>query len=134
MDYFTLGNSGLRVSRFVLGTMTFGDSWGWGTPEATARQLFNAYVDSGGNVIDTADIYSNGASEDMVGRFTAERSLRDHLVIASKFSMNAQSGNPNAGGNGRKNLMRAVEASLRRLRTDYIDLYFMHVWDPPHAG
>ena len=75
------------------------------------------------------DVYSNGASEEMVGRFTTERGLRDRLVISSKFSMNGQAGNPNAGGNGRKNLMRAVDASLKRLGTDYIDLYFMHVWD-----
>ena len=129
MDYYLLGNSGLRVSRLALGAMTFGDSWGWGTAPEVARSLFDAYVDRGGNLIDTADAYSAGVSEEMVGKFTAERGLRDKLVITTKFSFNLDPGNPNAGGNGRKNVIRAVEASLRRLKTDYIDLYLMHAWD-----
>ena len=129
MDYFLLGNSGLRVSRLALGTMTFGDAWGWGTAPDVARSLFDAYVEQGGNLIDTADAYSGGVSEEMVGNFTADRGVRDKLVITSKFSFNLDPGNPNAGGNGRKNIVRAVEASLRRLKTDYIDIYMMHVWD-----
>ena len=121
--YFTLGNSGLRVSRLALGTMTFGTDWGWGADKETARRLFDIYVDAGGNVVDTADLYTNGNSETWVGEFVRERALRDKMVIATKFSYSADPSNPNAGGNGRKNILRAVEGSLRRLGTDYIDLY-----------
>ena len=127
--YYTLGRSGLRVSRLALGTMTFGTEWGWGADEDMARQLFNTYVDAGGNFIDTADLYTNGTSEAWIGKFVAERGLRDRVVIATKFTYNAQPGNPNAGGNGRKNILRAVEGSLQRLQTDYIDLYILHTWD-----
>ena len=128
-QYFTLGRSGLRVSRLALGTMTFGDDWGWGAAEDTARAMFDRYLEAGGNFIDTADLYTEGTSETMVGKFIEESGTRDRVVISTKFSYNAQPGNPNAGGNGRKNIMRAVEASLRRLRTDYIDLYLLHTWD-----
>lgn len=127
--YYTLGRSGLRVSRLALGAMTFGTEWGWGADEDTARQLFNTYVDAGGNFIDTADLYTNGTSEAWIGKYVAERGLRDRVVIATKFSYNAEPGNPNAGGNGRKNILRAVEGSLQRLGTDYIDLYILHTWD-----
>lgn len=127
--YYTLGHSGLRVSPLALGTMTFGTEWNWGADEATARQLFNTYIDAGGNFFDTADLYTNGTSETFLGKFIAESNLRDKVVIATKFSYNAQPGNPNAGGNGRKNIMRAVEGSLKRLGTDYIDLYILHTWD-----
>jgi aryl-alcohol dehydrogenase-like predicted oxidoreductase len=109
--------------------MTFGTEWGWGSDEDTARQLFNTYVDAGGNFIDTADLYTGGTSETWLGKFIAERNLRDRIVIATKFSYNGEPGNPNAGGNGRKNIMRAVEGSLKRLGTDYIDLYILHTWD-----
>lgn len=128
-DYVTLGRSGLRVSPLCLGAMTFGTDWGWGADEAASRELFNVFVDAGGNFIDTADAYTAGKSEEMVGKFVAERKLRDRIVIATKFSFNTDAGNPNAGGNGRKNIYRAVEGSLRRLGTDYIDLYFLHAWD-----
>lgn len=128
-SYYTLGRSGLRVSRLALGTMTFGTEWGWGSDENNARQMFNTYLDAGGNLIDTADLYTNGTSETWVGKFVAERKVRDKVAIATKFSFNAEPGNPNAGGNGRKNMMRAVEGSLRRLGTDYIDLYLLHAWD-----
>lgn len=127
--YYTLGRSGLRVSRLALGTMTFGTEWGWGADEATARQLFNTYVDAGGNFIDTADLYTNGTSETWIGKFISERNLRDRMVITTKFTYNAEPGNPNAGGNGRKNILRAVDGSLQRLGTDYIDLYLLHTWD-----
>jgi aryl-alcohol dehydrogenase-like predicted oxidoreductase len=127
--YYTLGGSGLRVSRLALGTMTFGTEWGWGADEETARQLFNTFVDAGGNLIDTADLYTNGTSETWLGKFIAERNLRDRTVITTKFTYNAEPGNPNAGGNGRKNILRAVEGSLKRLGTDYIDLYMLHTWD-----
>ena len=127
--YYTLGNSGLRVSRLALGTMTFGTDWGWGTDKAGAAELFDTYVDAGGNLIDTADLYTNGESERWVGEFVKQRGLRDRMVIATKFTFNADPANPNAGGNGRKNILRAVEASLKRLDTDYIDLYLLHAWD-----
>lgn len=129
MTYYTLGNSGLRVSRLALGTMTFGTEWGWGADRETARAMFDAYVEAGGNFFDTADLYTGGTAETWLGEFVAERGLRDKAVIATKFSMNVDPGNPNAGGNGRKNIMRAVDASLKRLGTDYIDLYLMHIWD-----
>jgi aryl-alcohol dehydrogenase-like predicted oxidoreductase len=127
--YYTLGRSGLRVSRLALGTMTFGTEWGWGADEATARQLFNTYLDAGGNFVDTADGYTGGTSETWVGRFIAERAARDRVVLATKFTYNGEAGNPNAGGNGRKHIVRALDASLRRLQTDYIDLYILHTWD-----
>jgi aryl-alcohol dehydrogenase-like predicted oxidoreductase len=127
-DYITLGRSGLRVSRFCLGTMTFGNSQ-WGTDEDTSRAIFNRYLEVGGNFIDTADGYAGGKSEELLGKFVGERQLRDRVVIATKFTSNAEPGNPNAGGNGRKNIYRALEASLRRLNTDYLDLYYQHVWD-----
>ena len=128
-NYYTLGRSGLRVSRLALGTMTFGTEWGWGADRETAQTLFNDYVDAGGNFLDTADLYTNGTSETWLGEFIAERNLRDNMVIATKFSYNADPGNPNAGGNGRKNILRAVEGSLKRLNADYIDLYILHTWD-----
>ncbi|MBP0021544.1 MAG: aldo/keto reductase [Cyanobacteria bacterium SBLK] len=127
--YYTLGRSGLRVSRLALGTMTFGTEWGWGSDRETNQQLFNTYVDAGGNFFDTADLYTNGTSEIWLGEFIKERNLRDRAVIATKFTFNADPGNPNAGGNGRKNILRAVEGSLKRLNTDYIDLYILHAWD-----
>ncbi len=127
--YYLLGRSGLRVSPLCLGTMTFGTDWGWGAPEETARALFDRYLDAGGNFIDTADGYTNGQSEEMVGRFIAGSKSRDRVVLATKFTFNQEPGNPNAGGNGRKNIYRALEGSLRRLKTDYIDLYWLHAWD-----
>lgn len=92
--YYTLGCSGLRVSRLALGTMTFGTEWGWGSDENAAQQMFNTYVDAGGNFIDTADLYTNGTSETWLGKFITERNLRDKVVIATKFSYNAESGTP----------------------------------------
>lgn len=127
--YYTLGRSGLRVSRLALGTMTFGTDWGWGAAEDSARAMFDRYLDAGGNFIDTADLYTEGSSETMLGKFIADAGMRERVVLTTKFSYNAQPGNPNAGGNGRKNILRAVEGSLRRLRTDYIDLYLLHTWD-----
>jgi aryl-alcohol dehydrogenase-like predicted oxidoreductase len=109
--------------------MTFGNDWGWGSEEETARTVFNTYIDGGGNFVDTADLYTQGHSEELVGKFINERGLRDRTVLATKFTFNAEPGNPNAGGNGRKNIYRAIEGSLRRLQTDYIDLYWLHAWD-----
>jgi aryl-alcohol dehydrogenase-like predicted oxidoreductase len=128
-QYYTLGNSGLRVSRLALGSMTFGTDWGWGADKDTARALFNTYVEAGGNLIDTADLYTNGNSERWVGEFVREAGLRERMVIATKFSYSSDPANPNGGGNGRKNIIRAVEGSLQRLGTDYIDLYLLHTWD-----
>ncbi|MBK9516682.1 MAG: aldo/keto reductase [Anaeromyxobacter sp.] len=128
-DYSLLGRSGLRVSPLCLGTMTFGTEWGWGADEATARSLFRRYVEAGGNFIDTADLYVNGRSEELLGTFMKDAGNRHRLVVASKFTFNAHPGDPNAGGNGRKNILRALEGSLRRLGTDYLDLYWLHAWD-----
>jgi aryl-alcohol dehydrogenase-like predicted oxidoreductase len=128
-DYVTLGRSGLRVSPLCLGTMTFGTEWGWGSEEEVARGVFDRYVDGGGNFLDTADAYTEGHSEELLGTFIRDRGLRDRVVLATKFTFNAEPGNPNAGGNGRKNIYRALNASLRRLQTDYIDLYWLHAWD-----
>jgi aryl-alcohol dehydrogenase-like predicted oxidoreductase len=128
-DYVTLGRSGLRVNPLCLGTMTFGTEWGWGAAEDTARAIFNRYLEAGGVFIDTADGYTNGKSEEMLGKFVHEGALRDRVVIATKFTFSGQPGNPNAGGNGRKNIYRALEGSLRRLQTDYVDLYWLHAWD-----
>lgn len=133
--YYTLGRSGLRVSRLALGTMTFGNaairgiSGNWGSADDVSRTIFDHYIEAGGNFIDTANSYGAGASEDLLGTFMQEKRNREHLVIATKFSNSLEPGNPNAGGNGRKNMMRAVEDSLRRLKTDYIDLFLVHTWD-----
>ncbi|MEG3164232.1 aldo/keto reductase [Sphingomonas sp. PB2P19] len=137
-DFRTLGRSGLVVSPLALGTMTFGPGE-WGADEATSRAIFDAYRAAGGNFIDTADIYSGGERETLVGRFIADSRARDEIVLATKFAFNgsasplaatqAGAGNPNAGGAGAKNIHRALDASLRRLGTDYVDLYWMHIWD-----
>lgn len=127
--YRLLGRSGLRVSPMCLGTMSFGTEWGWGAPEETAFAILDAYFAWGGNFLDTADLYTNGTSELILGRFLEERGLRDKAVLSTKFSFNASPGDPNAGGNARKNIHRALEGSLRRLRTDFIDLYWLHSWD-----
>ena len=127
-EYITLGRSGLRVSPLALGTMTFGNDR-WGSEDAESKRIFDRYVEHGGNFLDVADGYAEGRSEEVLGRFVAEKNLRDRLVIATKFTFNAQEGNPNAGGNGRKNIYRALEGSLRRLKMDYVDMYWMHVWD-----
>ncbi len=125
--YRTLGRSGLAISPLALGTMTFGTAR-WGSGEDASRGVFNAYVDAGGNFIDTADVYSSGRSEEMVGTFIAERALRDSIVLATKSGFGAGKG-PHAGGNGAKHVYAALDASLKRLKTDYIDLYWVHVWD-----
>jgi aryl-alcohol dehydrogenase-like predicted oxidoreductase len=127
--YSLLGRSGLRVSPLALGTMTFGTEWGWGSPKETVFALMDRYLESGGNFFDTADMYTGGTSERMIGEYFADRGGRDHAVIATKFTFNSMPGDPNAGGNGRKNIYRALEGSLKRLRTDYVDLYWLHVWD-----
>ena len=126
-QYQLLGNSGLRVSPLALGAMTFGNDFGWGADEATSRQIFDYYVERGGNFIDTANNYMGGSSEQILGKFIAEN--RQRYVIATKYTTHMEPGNPNAGGNHRKNLFESVEASLRRLNTDYIDLLWVHAWE-----
>ena len=126
-DYRTLGRSGLVVSPLALGTMTFGTAR-WGSDEDTSRAVFNAYVEAGGNFVDTADVYSGGRSEQMLGGFIAERGLRDQIVVATKAGFAAGQG-PHAGGNGAKHLHAALDGSLHRLRTDYVDVFWLHVWD-----
>jgi aryl-alcohol dehydrogenase-like predicted oxidoreductase len=127
MKYRLLGKSGLRVSEAALGTMTFGEEWGWGAPKAEAQKIFETYRDAGGNFIDTANFYTGGTSEKFVGEFI--RGDRGSVVLATKYSNAAPGSDPNAAGNHRKNMMQAVEASLKRLQTDYIDLYWVHIWD-----
>lgn len=127
--YYTLGRTGLRVSRLALGTMTFGSGYGWDTDKNTSLAIFDRYVEAGGNFLDTAEGYHDGASEEWLGEFVKLRGLRDRVVITTKYGFGAQPGNPNGSGNGRKNLLRALEGSLRRLGTDYIDLYLLHAWD-----
>jgi aryl-alcohol dehydrogenase-like predicted oxidoreductase len=126
-SYRLLGRSGLRISPLALGTMTFGVDWGWGATDDEARRIFDAYVDRGGNFIDTANSYTNGSSERLLGRFAEGK--RDQLVLSTKFTMSTQQGDPNSGGNHRKSMMRSVDQSLQRLRTDYIDLLYLHLWD-----
>jgi aryl-alcohol dehydrogenase-like predicted oxidoreductase len=128
MRYKLLGKSGLRVSELCLGAMTFGEEWGWGASKEESRRIFEAFAEAGGNFIDTANYYTNGTSERYVGEFAG--SERERFVIATKYTLNMRPDDPNGGGNQRKNLVQSLEASLGRLGTDYIDLYWVHAWDP----
>ena len=127
MKYRLLGNSGLRVSEISLGTMTFGTEWGWGGDKEESKKMFDAYANAGGNFLDTANLYTNGTSEKFVGEFI--KSDRDHFVLGTKYSLFDREGDLSFAGNNRKNLMRSVEGSLKRLQTDYIDLLWLHAWD-----
>jgi aryl-alcohol dehydrogenase-like predicted oxidoreductase len=128
--YVTLGRSGLRVSPFCLGTMTFGEDLGWGTPVEESKQIMDRYIELGGNFLDTANFYTKSHSEKIIGDHLGRNSSRrDRLVLATKFSGNLYPGDPNGGGSGRKSIVSACEHSLRRLQTDYIDLYWLHNWD-----
>jgi aryl-alcohol dehydrogenase-like predicted oxidoreductase len=127
MRYRLLGNSGLRVSEAALGTMTFGEDWGWGSAKDEARKVYDAFREAGGNFIDTANIYTNGASESFLGEFMEGH--RQGLVLATKYTNALPGTDPNAAGNHRKSMMQAVDGSLTRLKTDYIDLYWVHIWD-----
>lgn len=126
-DYRLLGRSGLRVSPLSLGTMTFGSDWGWGADGDEARRIFDAYVDRGGNFVDTAVNYTNGAAETILGGFIRDK--RERMIVATKYTMARDADNINSGGNHRLNLVRSVEASLRQLATDRIDLLYVHAWD-----
>jgi aryl-alcohol dehydrogenase-like predicted oxidoreductase len=127
MRYKLFGTSGLRVSELCLGAMIFGDARAVGATPEESRRIFDAFVEAGGNFIDTASNYANGMSEQLVGEFT--QAERERFVIATKYTLNRRATDPNGGGNHRKNLMHSLEASLRRLKTDYIDLYWLHAWD-----
>ena len=127
MKYRLFGKSGLRVSEAALGTMTFGQERGWGAPKDESRKVYDAFREAGDNFIDTANIYTDGTSESFLGEFLEGH--RDSVVLATKYSNAAPGNDPNAAGNHRKSMMQAVEASLKRLRTDYIDLYWVHIWD-----
>lgn len=128
MEYRTIGRSGLAVTPFALGTMTF-SAGRWGTDRRESRAVFDAYVDAGGNFIDTADIYAASGAEEMLGESVAEAGVRDRLVIGTKAGWLREADNPLSGGNSAKNIRMAIDGSLKRLGTDYVDLFWMHVWD-----
>jgi len=127
-DYRTFGRSGLIVSPLALGTMTFG-AGRWGSDEAEARAIFDTYIEAGGNLLDTADLYSGGESERMLGQFIADSGMRDRLVVSTKSGFSRAQGHPMHGGNSAYNIRLGIEGSLKRLGTDRIDLYWVHVWD-----
>jgi len=127
MKYYLLGKSGLRVSELALGAMTFGTEWGWGTEKNEARKMLDHYIDNGGNFVDTANVYTNGSSEKILGELLGEK--RQQIVLSTKCTINTHPGDPNGGGNNRKNMVRSVETSLQRMKTDYIDLLYLHIWD-----
>lgn len=127
MRYKLLGRSGLRVSELCLGTMTFGEDWGWGSSKEESQKIYDAFRSTGGNFIDTANVYTNGTSEKFLGEFIA--SEREYVVLATKYSNGLVSNDPNGAGNHRKRMVQSVEASLKRLQTDYIDLLWAHAWD-----
>ncbi|MFI9595040.1 aldo/keto reductase [Nonomuraea sp. NPDC052265] len=128
MRYTTFGTSGLRVSEMILGTMGFGEDWGWGAAPEECRRMFTAYAEAGGNMIDTANSYTEGSSERIVGELIGKE--RDRYVLSTKYTLSMDGDDPNASGNHRKNLRRSVEDSLRRLGTDYLDMLWVHIWDP----
>ena len=127
MRYKLFGKSGLRVSELALGTMTFGEEWGWGAGKTESKKVFDLYSNAGGNFIDTANRYTEGTSEKYLGEFIA--SNREHYVVATKYTLFMRRDDPNFSGNHRKNMVQALDASLKRLKTDYIDLYWLHAWD-----
>jgi aryl-alcohol dehydrogenase-like predicted oxidoreductase len=127
MKFRHLGRSGLRVSEICLGTMSFGEAWSFGADAKTSMKVATAYGDAGGNFLDTANKYHHGQSEEIVGDIIAAD--RDYWVVATKYTLNTRSDNPNASGNGRKNMIQAVEASLKRMKTEAVDLLWVHAWD-----
>ncbi len=127
MEYVRVGHSGLMVSEFCLGAMTFGEEFGIGSSERESGEIFAAFLEAGGNFVDTANIYNRGTSERILAPLIAPQ--RDYLVVASKYSLTTRGDDPNAGGNHRKNLVQSLDASLQRLATDYIDLFWIHGWD-----
>ena len=128
MRYKLLGRSGLRVSELCLGTMTFGEDWGWGASKGESRKIFDKFADAGGNFIDTSVNYTDGTSEKFLGDFL--KGQRDAFVVATKYTLTKpESKDPNSGGNSRKNMCQSVNRSLRRLQTDYVDILYLHMWD-----
>lgn len=128
MRYKLLGRSGLRVSELCLGTMTFGETWGWGASKAESKKMFDLFAEAGGNFIDTSVNYTDGTAEEFLGDFL--KADRDHFVVATKYTLTKPDNtDPNGGGNSRKNMMKSVERSLKRLKTDHIDIYYLHMWD-----
>ena len=127
MRYKLLGKTGLRVSELALGTMTFGEEWGWGASKDESRAMFDAYVEAGGNFFDTANRYTEGTSERYLGEFIGAE--REKYVVATKYTLYTSKDHPNASGNARKNMMQALGASLKRLKMDYVDLFWVHAWD-----
>ncbi|WP_342646256.1 aldo/keto reductase [Mucilaginibacter sp. CSA2-8R] len=128
MKYKLLGRSGLKVSELCLGTMGFGTEGGWGADRATSFDILDAYADAGGNFLDTANVYKLGTSEKIIGDYLAMHD-RDYFAVATKYTLKDNTTNPNASGNNRKNMMRSVEESLKRLKTDFIDVLYLHIWD-----
>jgi aryl-alcohol dehydrogenase-like predicted oxidoreductase len=127
MRYRLLGKTGVRISEVALGTMTFGEDWGWGAPPEVSAKILDLFADAGGNVVDTADVYTNGSSETILGELLKGR--RDRFVLATKFTNQTDPSDPNSAGNHRKKIVASIEASLRRLQTDHIDLYWVHARD-----
>lgn len=128
MRYKLLGKSGLRVSELCLGTMTFGEEWEWGSSKRESRRVFDLFEANGGNFLDTANLYTNGTSENYVGEFV--KGSRDKWVIGTKYTLRSSSSpSVNECGNARKNMMQSVEGSLKRLQMEYIDLLWLHAWD-----
>src|SRR5215831_17783345 len=127
MKYRLLGRSAMRVSELAFGTMTFGEKWGWGASLDESRRMLDLYLDRGGNFVDTASNYTDGQSEEQLGELLGDR--RDRIVLATKYTLTSRPTDPNAGGNHRKNMVQTLEQSLRRLRTDRIDLLWMHMYD-----
>jgi aryl-alcohol dehydrogenase-like predicted oxidoreductase len=127
MKFRLLGRSGLRVSEAALGAMTFGEDWGWGSAKGESRKIYDAYREAGGNFVDTANVYTQGSSESFLGEFM--KGHRQSIVLATKYTNAAAGTDPNAAGNHRKNMLQSIEASLKRLQTDYVDLYWVHIWD-----
>ena len=128
MRYKLFGHSGLRVSELCLGTMTFGETWGWGASKAESKKMFDLFAKEGGNFIDTSVNYTDGTAEEFLGDFL--KADRDHFVVATKYTLTRpEDTDPNGGGNSRKNMMKSVERSLKRLQTDHIDIYYLHMWD-----
>lgn len=127
LRYRLFGNTGLRVSEICLGTMSFGQQWGFGADEATSHKVLDAYAEQGGNFLDTANKYHGGETEEIVGNWLQGK--RDRMVVATKYTLAMDHADPNSAGNHRKNLVRSVEDSLKRLQTDYIDLLWVHAWD-----
>lgn len=129
MRYKLMGKSGLRVAEICLGTMTFGETWGWGASKEESRKQFDLYAERGGNFIDTSVNYTDGTSESFIGEFL-NAAGRDRFVVASKYTLTQPTNaDPNSGGNSRKNMMQSIERSLKRLQTDYVDIYYLHMWD-----